>query len=62
MEIGEARTWSELEEAIGDLPHEDLKREHARSVRHHSLSEMLSYAHTSQFANADCSCASTLAW
>lgn len=38
METRVTRVWSELEEAIGDLPLEELKREHARSVRDHMLS------------------------
>lgn len=38
METRVARVWSELEEAIGDLPIGELKREHARSVRDHMLS------------------------
>ena len=32
------RVWSEVEKAIGDLPLDELKREHARSVRDHMLS------------------------
>lgn len=38
METRVTRVWSELEVAIGDLPLEELKRDHARSVRDHMLS------------------------
>lgn len=38
METRVTRVWSELEAAIGDLPLEELKREHARSVRDQMLS------------------------
>lgn len=38
METRVIRVWSELENAIGDLPLKELKREHARSVRDYMLS------------------------
>ncbi|RBW55563.1 hypothetical protein DS909_10680 [Phaeobacter gallaeciensis] len=38
METRITRVWSEVEEAIGDLPLDELKRENARKVRDHMIS------------------------